>query len=57
MGSLAGNLLSQIDMEHPQRLSPSGRVHIKLMGVEKSFPLYRGEQIVWTFAEMAKQFL
>lgn len=41
MGRLAGNVLNLIKgMENPQRLSPCGGVHIKLMDVEKSFPLY-----------------
>ena len=48
MGRLAGKFLSLIDMEYLQRLSPCGRVHIKLMGVEKSDSLFinRDEQIV-----------
>lgn len=46
MGSLAGNLLNLNDMEYLQRLSLCERVRIKLMDAEKSFPLYRGEQIV-----------
>lgn len=52
MESLAETFLSLDDMEYFQRLSPDGRVPCKLMAWEKSFSLFRDEQIVRSYMKM-----